>query len=460
MLFILLNNAVAERVEFSSAIKVPVKNLQELGLRKDCITEPIFNGRACIFEINKQAKESVVLVHGLNSQAGRWYEQVAALKSQYHLISFDLPGFGESSRGNKLYSPTNYAKFIRYVAQKYIGKPFYLVGHSMGGAIALRYSEMYPADVNRLVLADVGGVLHQYSFAKSLAFKWLGILKKITYDAFPTVKDLPIVQDLMSVFFQNLDALPIDVRDALRIPKLRAVILNGNSAPIASVAVSSEDFSGAIRTNNIPTLILWGAFDFVTPIRTAEILQIRMSKAYIRILSRSAHSSMTDQPVEFNKLMLAHFSQDESKFSEQYWHFPAFIKSQRIGRCKNEHKKTFTGNYHRIELMNCSKVLIKDANVGSIVATNSAIEMEASQIISEDIGVSLFDSSMDITGSNITANIGIQTVRSHLDVAGVDFKIENAAVNSLGQSDAVFSVCNVNGEPLHTYKDFTLEGKI
>lgn len=438
----------------------PVKKLQDLGLSKNCEAEPVFNGRACIYEINKEAEETVVLVHGLNAEAARWYKQIAVLKDRYHVISFDLPGFGQSSRGNKLYSPTNYAKFIRYVKRKYVGKPFYLIGHSMGGAIALRYSAMYPADVKRLILADVGGVLHQYSYAKSVAFKWLKSLQRVTYWALPGLEDMPIMQELSNTLFQNLDWLPLDVRDALRVPELRRLILKGNSIPIASVAVSTEDFSGAIRTNKIPTLIIWGAYDLVTPIRTGKILQVRMPKAYLKVLSRSAHSSMADQPEAFNRLMLAHFEQSDSELSHQHWQFPLFKRSNRVGKCENEFEKIFTGDYLRVELNNCRKAIIKNANIGSIMARDSSIKIETSQIISKDIAITLFDTTLNMTSSNITANIGIQTVRSHLDIAGVDFKTGIAAVNNFGQSDAVFSVSAVNGRPLHRYKDFTLEGKI
>lgn len=454
---LLLSNAQAES---TSPVQSPVSNLQVPGLSKNCEAEPVFNGPACIYEINKKAKDTVVLIHGLNANAAGWSAQISALKDRYHVISFDLPGFGQSSRGNKLYSPTNYARFVRYVTQKYSGKPFYLIGHSMGGAIALRYSAMYPADVKRLVLADVGGVLHQYSYAKSMAFKWLKALQRITNWIVPGFENMPVMHELANSFFQNLDWLPIDVRDALRVPELRSIILNGNSIPIASVAVSTEDFSGAIRKNKTPTLIIWGAYDLVTPLRTGTILQVRMPKAYLKVLPRSAHSPMIDQPEAFNRLMLAHIEQTDSELSHQHWQFPVFKKSRRIGQCKNEFAKTFTGNYLRIELDNCRKATIKNANIGSIMAKDSSIGIETSQFQSQDIAITLFDSTLNITGSNITANIGIQTVRSHIDVAGVDFKTETAAVNNFGQSDAVFSVSNVNGRALHTYKNFTLEGKI
>lgn len=451
------NSVGAEAI---SAEGNPLNPLVALGLTENCSYEPVFQGKACVYEINKQAKETVVLVHGLNSQAASWVAQIAALKNDYHVVSFDLPGFGKSTRGNKLYSPTNYARFIHFITQKTVGSPFYLVGHSMGGAISIRYNAMYPQDVKRLVLADVGGVLHQYSYAKSIATKWLKVIQGLAIWAIPVLQDMPSIDEMANTLFQTLEWLPIDIREALKVPELRNVILSGNSIPIAGAAVSSEDLNTAIRNNKTPTLIIWGAYDLVTPIRTAEILQVQMPNAYVVVLDRSAHSPMSDQPNAFNALMLTHLRASESELQSKVWKKTEFKTSNRIGYCSRGEEKLFEGNYLRIELDNCQRALIRNANLGSIVAKNSNIEIEKSLIVSKDIAITLFDSTLEITSSNVTAMIGIQTVRSHVDVAGVDFKVGNAVINNLGQSDAVFSVSMVNGVGLHAYKDLTLEGKI
>lgn len=452
-----VNTAYAEA---TLSIPVYVKGLTNLGLSKNCIPEPVFNGRACVYEVNTKADETIVFVHGLNGDAHSWYKQVAAFKDKYHIIVFDLPGFGESSRGNNLYSPTNYAYFINFIKHKYIKKPFHLVGHSMGAAAALRYSSMYPADVKRLVLADVGGVLHQYSYAKSIAFKWLNFFKQIAYWALPDLKDIPNMDALAQVFFQSLDWLPLNIRDALKNPELRKIILQGNAATIAGAAVSSENFLNALQSNKTTTLIVWGAYDLVTPVRTASILQTRMINSYLKILPRSAHSPMNDQPAAFNKLVLKHLTTSESELLSNRWQFRSFKLLQRIGRCINSAEQYFEGDYLRIELDNCGRAILYNVNAASVIATKSNIFITKSQIVSQDIAISLLDSRLELTGSNIKAQTAIQTMRSHIDVAGVDFITAYAVVNNLGKSDAVFSVSTVNGKALHRYQDLTYKGKI
>ena len=124
------------------------------------LREPVFHGQAHVYTAGPEDAPTVVLVHGIGANAARdWTELTAVLAKDFKVSSFDLPGFGRSSKGNERYTPKNYAAFVHYVVEKRVHKrPFFLIGYSMGGAIALRYAALYPQDVQALVLADVPGV--------------------------------------------------------------------------------------------------------------------------------------------------------------------------------------------------------------------------------------------------------------------------------------------------------------
>ena len=443
----------------SASISNNQQALVNLGLNANCIAEPIFNGKACLYEANPSAEQTIVFIHGLNASANSWHQQIARFKSTYHVLAIDLPGFGQSSRGNHLYSPTNYARLLKFISNQFINKPFYLVGHSMGGAVALRYSAMYPNDVKRLVIADVGGIIHQYSYAKSFTFKWIKLFDLISYWAGFDIETMPFMHKLAKEFFSNLDWLPLDIRDALSNPELRKLILQGNALTIAGAAVSSEDFTSAIWHNKIPTLVVWGLYDLITPIRTANILVSRLQNARLKILTRSAHSPMTDQADQFNQLLLTHLTDSDNNLNSQRWHFRRYETSNRIGRCFNERGKIFKGNYQRIEIMNCKNVFIDNVNAESLVAQHSDITINDSQFKTQNIAIALLNTSLELTSTNIFAGVAIQMQDSHIDVAGVNFNVSHATVNNFGQSDAVFSASNSNGRILHLYKDLTEKGK-
>lgn len=75
-------------------------------------------------------KETVLLIHGWESNSSRWQGMIQYLKKKkYNIVSLDAPGQGMSS--GKEFNAVLYAEFINEVCQKY--KPTFLIGHSLGG---------------------------------------------------------------------------------------------------------------------------------------------------------------------------------------------------------------------------------------------------------------------------------------------------------------------------------------
>src|SRR5438046_2885283 len=137
--------------------------------RMERVADPVFGGSVALYRAGKAGAEPVVLVHGLGKAGAEdWAKVVPALAERYDVYALDLHGFGQSDKGNHLYSPSNYARSLEGVLGQRLKGPFTLVGHSMGGAVALAFAAAYPARVRRLVLVDAAGVLHRSVYAEYL----------------------------------------------------------------------------------------------------------------------------------------------------------------------------------------------------------------------------------------------------------------------------------------------------
>lgn len=422
----------------------------------ECITEPVFHGRVCTLSANRSAKVGVLLIHGLSGSTDDWRKTIPALAESFHVVSFDLPGFGKSDKGSQSYSPTRYARLVQYLADHYLAnKPYHVVGHSMGGAIALRYASQLPSRMQRLVLIDVAGILHPQVITKfqagSLAVSASGVNQ---------IRGL--VEHFSSKLLEQADQLPISGIDIANSSLGRDFILRGGPEKIAALELAGEDFSSAIATVTAPTLVLWGDNDLIAPLRTARILASRMKFARLEIISDSGHEPMLEQHQNLNAKLINHLLVNEQALAEFYPPVqpPTKFTSIREGTCSGTSGKVFEGDYLSIKLNDCSNVIIRKARVAQLNVINSSLNMTDSNVLGENIGLTAENSEITMNNGEISGDVAISALDSRLDLAGVLLQATQTVVNGIN-SKFICSVCQVKSAStsgyLHTYKNMKNE---
>jgi pimeloyl-ACP methyl ester carboxylesterase len=97
--------------------------------------------------------EPLVFIHGWLGSWRYWWPSMQGLSARHRTFAFDLWGFGDSSKAVNKYSFAAYLEMLEQFVDKLgIAKPFTLVGHALGAAVALRYCATHPENVKRLVL--------------------------------------------------------------------------------------------------------------------------------------------------------------------------------------------------------------------------------------------------------------------------------------------------------------------
>lgn len=424
------------------------------------IAEPVFRGEVYYAVSGPSDAPTVVLVHGLGDKAARdWDGLVSDLSRDYRVVRFDLPGFGRSSRGNYAYTPDRYAEFLRYLVDRHIGaRPFFLIGHSMGGAIALRFAAQNPQDVKALVLVDVPGILHRFSYSKHLAAFGLNRMVPGLYlDRDGTL------DNLLGRFLGRVEKTQVPVELVIQQPLLRQRILKGDPFKIAGLALALEDFSRDIATVQAPTLLLWGDRDEIAPLRNGRVLAANLARARLDVLDGSGHTPMDDVPERFQIEVREFLRNPVIEPQRSLLHDESPLPEiSRQGSCDGKSGQIFEGDYDRIAIVHCEGAVLRHVRARNVRIKGSSVTIEDSRIGDRTGGLVASGSRVVITSSRIEGKTAILLNETRLDVAGSQIVGQDAAVAARAgseASDAVFSVSRVESRnhygPLHGWWSIT-----
>lgn len=104
------------------------------------------------YEIQGDGSENLVLIHGFMENLSIWDDMIPFLSEKFRLIKIDLPGFGKSEVVSEIQTMDLIADEVKKITDDLAIKDFHLLGHSMGGYIALAYAERYPGSLRSLTL--------------------------------------------------------------------------------------------------------------------------------------------------------------------------------------------------------------------------------------------------------------------------------------------------------------------
>lgn len=394
------------------------------------VDEPVFNGYTYLWQAGKENKRTVVLVHGIGSAgATDWDEVVPALAREFHVLRFDLPGFGHASKANVLYSPENYVAFIKYITDKYARRPFYLVGHSLGGAVSLRYAATHPEDIEGLVIADAPSLLHRLAYTQFLSHMGIDWLPSF----YPGQKRH--MQNLMTSILLRVEKMRLEPEAVLSTPENRQKYLQADPPKIAGLALALDDFSQLIPKVRVPTLLLWGEDDPIAPLRTGKALLAMLPAAELKIFPKGKHTPMEDDVAGFNTALLAYLHKGLSQANVQP--VAAAPDSTRTGRCFKKRKMVLTGDYERVTIERCVDTVVRNARIGTLKVINSTVDIEDTRIGAG--GLTVDDARVTITGGSIEAPVAIIAHDAHIDAAGVRIIARDEAVLATEPSSVIFS---------------------
>lgn len=250
---------------------------------------------------------ALLLIHGIGSRHETWDRVIPELAKRYTVIAPDLLGHGRSAKPRADYSIGGYANGLRDLLCVLGIDRATIVGHSLGGGIAMQFAYQFPKRTERLVLVGTGGLGPEVNKIIPLctlpgASTTLGLLTRPSAQRIgvPLLKalhrtGLRRAADLEQLSLVYSDLRTREARDAFR-HVLRAIV------DMKGQIVTMRD--RAYLTEFIPTMVVWGERDTVIPVEHAEIAERELSHAVIKIFEGAGHFPHAEFPELFSDVLI------------------------------------------------------------------------------------------------------------------------------------------------------------
>lgn len=246
-------------------------------------------------------EKTLVLVHGLASNAGFWREMIPLLAPHYRVIAVDLPGYGKSGKGNLPYGMRYYADAVNaLIAELKLTNVTY-IGHSMGGQIGITLSLNHPESIESLVLLAPAGV---EAFSRGSG-DWLRSV--ITHDGVVKTTEEQIRRNLSGNFYRWNPRHEWMVEERVRLAKAKDVYEFAHAVDKSVDAMLDEPTSDLLEDIRHRTLIVHGRYDglipnpYLNPGRTADVMRIAEEKIpnSTRVeIDKAGHMLILEKPAE------------------------------------------------------------------------------------------------------------------------------------------------------------------
>jgi pimeloyl-ACP methyl ester carboxylesterase len=254
---------------------------------------------ANIFYLSTGKGKRVILLHGFAEDGSIWENQIAFLKNHFRLLIPDIPGSGRSELipDGDIETYTEVIKSIiadDFQRQGYEGsEEVTIIGHSMGGYIALAFAEKYPQELAAF------GLFHSTAFADNEEKK-MARAKAILF-----IKDKgsnPFLQTSIPGLFSQTFATnyPAEINKLLNKSKnfsQQALI------QYYEAMIQRPDRTEVLKKFPKPILFIIGEKDNVIPLQNSLQQCYLPSQAHIHIVEKSAHMGMLEETEKSNKIL-------------------------------------------------------------------------------------------------------------------------------------------------------------
>lgn len=248
----------------------------------------------------------LLLLHGLGCDHTTWSPVIADLARDFTVVAPDLLGHGRSAKPRADYSVGGYANGMRDLLTVLGIDKVTVVGHSLGGGVAMQFAYQFPERTERMILVAPGGMGPEVT----------PLIRAVTLPGFHQalgVATLPGVRHVGRAWLKTLSRTGLqatrdlgevaEIYESFKDPRARAAVRHVVRGAIDLKGQIITMVDRAYLTQAMPMLVVWGRHDAVIPARHAEHVARIAPGAIVELIDDSGHFPHKDHPERFGRIV-------------------------------------------------------------------------------------------------------------------------------------------------------------
>lgn len=250
----------------------------------------------------------LLLIHGANFGWGVWYPNIPAFAEHFTVYAIDLPGAGNSSvlDYEKLDPEDDFFRVTKGFIEYHGFRTLHVIGHSIGGWVALKLASINPERIERVVAVDPVGFFTNITMSDRVIM-WYPLAKLISHVLLrPEKGGKNLEKSLRSAFHQRHTALRPEF-----ISYFHAIVKKSPPLLLFSRLTKLRHrlfLENELKSIQNKTLLIWGERDTILPLASAAPRFDFLRNKNIEIFPNTGHAPFIEAPKRFNDLVLSFFS--------------------------------------------------------------------------------------------------------------------------------------------------------
>jgi len=223
-------------------------------------------------------QNTIIILHGWRSSKEKWQKVKENLEGRgIKVIVPDLPGFKKETELDKVWNLDDYVEWFEKFLSHCHEQPIFLLGHSFGGRIAIKFAAKNPKKLKGLILVSAAGIKPKRNLQSRLISAAARFGRRFSF--------LPFYSFFRKVFYKFI-LRRTDYIKTEEIPNLKETFKK----------IISEDLTSHFLKIKTLTLIVWGEKDKITPLPDAHLMNKKIPNSKLEVLKNIGHLPHQETP--------------------------------------------------------------------------------------------------------------------------------------------------------------------